>query len=810
MSKNSGISDREKRRAGRRFISVLLIVVLSAGLFCGCGKKGAGPGTSTGEEDTAALQGGEQDGGMGDKAGEDKGTERTAMGRYVETMVDLPENAGRAHGITVLTDGSLLVLDEALGRVVSKDGGKTWEAVSIPGIESMSDFTKKNYIFDMAASPDGTVAVLATIRNEEGDTSHPFLHVAKADGTVRRMEELPVSADDLYAYNIYFSPEGELFASVIGTGTVYQVDVEGETLTKVLTMEWRPDLMQFLGDYMLFLTYSDGITIYDRKAERWLEDDVLAEFMKQGSLGEYYVNDSYTVYMMPGEENVIYIAGKGGMYRHVVGGSAMEQVIDGALTSFSNPSMGMIGAVFFGENEFAVLFNQGRVALYHYDPEVPTVPEDMITVYSLEEQDSVRQAIAQFQTEHPDFFVKYEIGMSGSDAVSREDAIKKLNTELMAGKGPDVLILDKLPADSYAEKGILADLKPHIDSLTGDAVLLSNIVDAFTKGGQVYMMPVSFTIPMVAGRKEDLAGITDYASLADTVERIREEHPDAEIGRFFSEEAMVRWFLPVAATAFVDESGAVREDALLEYLTLTDRIYTASQEGLSDTAKESYGWQRESYKEESWVYQNYNSISQQADDFQLEGMELAMGMLNDLYGYQEILSLKYVEGLTDVEAKSFDGMSDGVFAPSVLVGLNASSAHQKEAEQFFDTIMGTQVQSLLYDGFMVNQSALQSQLSPQWKVFTNGGMDVDYGEVSSSIGGSTGDGREFHLDVHMPTKEEFQTLYELCGGVHTPYVENPAVDGAVIEIGAQYLAGNLSVDEAVRKIMAKVEIYMAE
>ncbi len=62
----------------------------------------------------------------------------------------------------------------------------------------------------------------------------------------------------------------------------------------------------------------------------------------------------------------------------------------------------------------------------------------------------------------------------------------------------------------------------------------------------------------------------------------------------------------------------------------------------------------------------------------------------------------------------------------------------------------------------------------------------------------------------MPGKEEFEALYDLCCKVKTPYMADPVVENAVVEIGAQYLEGNLSEEEAVRKIMAKVEIYMAE
>ena len=380
----------------------------------------------------------------------------------------------------------------------------------------------------------------------------------------------------------------------------------------------------------------------------------------------------------------------------------------------------------------------------------------------------------------------------------------------MAGKGPDVIILDELPVKSYEEKGILKDLKPHIDNFTGDAALLPNIVDAFTDEGSVYMMPVTFKLPMVAGRQENLAGITDYASLAAVAEKIKAERPAAEIGRFFSEEATMRWFLPVAATAFVEESGSINETKLAEYLSLTNSLYQTAVEGIADDTKETYGYQREAYNKGEYGYWHFNNIAQQYDDFMLRDMEIAIGMAEDVYGYMEMLSLKYCEGLEDVEMKSFDGMSAGVFEPAVLVGLNASAGHQEDAERFFDILMGYEVQNLLYDGFTVNDAALKSRLSPQWQIFQNGGMDMDYGEVCSSLSGTTGDGREWYLEIHMPTKEEFEELYNLCHSVKTPYLKDPVVESAVIEIGAQYLAGYLSEEEAVRKIMSKVEIYMAE
>ena len=43
--------------------------------------------------------------------------------------------------------------------------------------------------------------------------------------------------------------------------------------------------------------------------------------------------------------------------------------------------------------------------------------------------------------------------------------LKTLNADIMAGKGPDILVLDGLPIASYMEKGLLADLSDVLDEL---------------------------------------------------------------------------------------------------------------------------------------------------------------------------------------------------------------------------------------------------------------------------------------------------------------------------------------------------------
>lgn len=705
-----------------------------------------------------------------------------------------------------------MILDKEAGMLVSGDGGASWRAEAIPGIPDLAAFTKDNYIFTMKADTDGTIAVLSSPNTDGTGDFHTGLILTGPDGSTRTIPEL-TAAEEGYVHDIWFGPEGRLFAKVMGGSALYEVDTQSGEMRKYMALPNTPDLIQFQGDYMILLTAKDGITFYNMKEEKWVDDAVLADFMRQNYLDDYYCHETFSVYMVPGEENVIYVAGKGGVYRHAIGGAAMEQIIDGGLSTFSNPSISIVNMITLENNEFMVLFSSGRLVRYTYDPNVPTVPDELVTVYSLREEDKVRQAIAQYQAQNPQAFVRYEVGMSGSDAAGREDAIKKLNTELMAGAGPDILILDGLPMDSYIEKGVLLDLSDHISQMTGEQELLPNIVESFRQDGKIYGMPITFDIPAVLGKGDDLAQIHDLASLADTMERLREDNPGQEIISMFSEEVAVKWLLPVSAPAFVDETGNLDTKVLAEYLEEINRIYTASMDGLSDTLQKYNETRRELYRRsdaDDYYMEAYNSLGNVTGEFLMNEAVFAAGKLKNTYTFQEVLSVNKVEGYEEMRMAPLDGHCSHVFVPDVITGINASSTHPEDAQAFFDVLMGKEVQQLLYDGFVVNKAALESQLSPEWVVLSNGGMNVDYGEISSSIGGSMEDGREFTMNIYMPTREEYQELYDIFCKLDTPYIAQPVVEEALVEFGAQYLSGYLSLEEAVQKIKSKVDLYIAE
>lgn len=183
------------------------------------------------------------------------------------------------------------------------------------------------------------------------------------------------------------------------------------------------------------------------------QDPVLNEFIKPW-LGQYGDMHSrpYLLYMPQTQEEGIYVLTDKGLYHHTLYGSTVEQLIDGSLCSMSDPLKSFVNMVQLGD-AFWVLYSGGHLKQYVFDPTVSAVPENILRVWGLYEDNDIKRAVSAFGQAHPDIYITYEHPLGEDTGMTREDAMKVLSTELATGNGPDVLVLDELPYDTYVERG---------------------------------------------------------------------------------------------------------------------------------------------------------------------------------------------------------------------------------------------------------------------------------------------------------------------------------------------------------------------
>lgn len=696
------------KKAGRRIAAWLTAIVLMSGMLVGCGKSGLGA---------------DADGNAADGSGAAQGE---AMGRYVEKDVDLGGNALTDWNSRLFkqADGSFRLVDNSGFVLRSTDGGASWTREDLPWLAKMKEEDK--YIRTMAFGLDGTAAVVWTEPEEgSGEDGNGVqlkmdmqLTLVNPDGTLIPVT-INLEPEDMWLNAVYIADNGRIFATASGTN-LYEVKEDGSAERYLTVDGYSLELVQFHGNLMLL----DGLgidvpLIYDMEEREYIEDQVLAEFVKANFADRQgYAGKSHDLFLFSGGADALYLAGQAGVYRHVLGGSTMEQVIDGELNILGNPACQIMDMIATSDDEFLVVLTGEKMTRFVYDPNVPARPNEKLAVWSLEEDEVIRQTLSKYQKDNPEIFVEYEIGLEGN-TMTREDAIKNLNTRIMAGKGPDVLVLDNMPLASYIEKGTLLDMAPLLDGMSG-------------------------------------------------------------------------------------------EEAVTEFLVQTKRMYEAQTDGLPEEAVQTWEGDRAYYQEyespNGEVLEESDAIRTRHQAVHLLGgrRQFVAGVIEDVWEYNSQLSVSKVEGFADCAGIPMEGQCSNVIRARTLLGINAASTYQKQAQDFIKMALGLEIQTDILDGISVLPKAIRNNYENQWRIY----KDNDY--VSGMSGTYDLNEEEIIMPIRVPDEKAVDALLQWISAMDTAYVEDKTFENVIYEEGERYILEDKSLEEAIDSIDARLGIYLAE
>ena len=645
-----------------------------------------------------------------------------------------------------------------------------------------------------------------TGNEDEGSTDKICLIPAQGE---TKWFDVPADEFDIAA-SLCFSEDGSRLFVASMEPNIYEIDRETGTAKLFLAADIIPDMFCVWDNYMAVKSESGGVVLYALDTAERIDDDVITDFVNKNCVVNKQIAES-TYSIFPAEEEGVYLVCGKGVYRHVIGGTVMEQVINGGLSSLSDPMKHVVKMICTAEEGFMAAFSEGKVSSFTYDPEISTVPSQTLTAYSLTENDILRQAIIRYQGANPDVYVEYKVGMDEEGSVTREDAVKKLNTEIMAGKGPDFLILDGLPVNSYVEKGVLADLTPYLAELEKEEKILPNIKESFTADGKICMLPAAFTVSTYMTDKENMTEVSDLSALADMIEKLRSEHPGEGIWETYSEDMVLNALMPVSAPLWFAEAGQLNAAELSDYLEQTKRIYDACMEGLSEELLQVYLGRAENSVGSSDEFSAYNDLQGGGVQIVAGNEKVALGELKNAYNYAFMQSVKRSEngenGKNCQMALTPGNVKDS-FRPYALMGVSAASGQTELAGGLLLEALSKDMQRMIYPvGFPVNEAGLETYLE------TLGGQLPEWGkpgEPFSGYGFGDDNGLMVTMSVYVPTEQETKELYDLLSSVRTPYLSDAVVEDAVKEAGKHYLEGKCSLEEAVEFVQKKISIYMSE
>lgn len=778
----------------RNFATVMSVCVAAGSIagFTGCGKEAVS---------SQSDEGGKKD------------TEEKAMGRYLEEDLAVPEGCSQIIAMELLENETLrLVYFTADGVQVSdsKDKGKTWETP-----KSMREMAKADDSLEFGSSvaiakDGGIFTTFLEMQDEENYVLHYF-YISPTG----KAKELDLNETmDGYIFRCVFSDKGNLLLS--SSNGVQEINPQDGSVIHTYDEGSVVSIFDTVGSRLISVVDTE-IHYYDMETGKPLEEEeVLTKEISSNpdNLETTGMGINNLLFIEGDEKDSLFYVSHDGIYRYAFGGSVVEQVADGKLNSLSSPDIVFTdmardkdGAFYLAVSDMSQSDPVGRICKYVYSKDTPAVPDTELTVYSLADDDFLRQAAAAFQKKYPDIYLNLETGMTGEDAVTETDALKALNTEIMAGKGPDILLMDGIAADTYIEKGMLEDLS----GILKDADILENIIEPYKDGeGKIYQMPVKFGIPYMQGKKEYVDAISDLTSMADTIESHKEEYTKDTLpfSSSYSPYMLLKGLVAVNMSAWVNEDGTLNQAAVQEFLEQTNRIYQSAKAPAEELLA-SFGTTVEEMEEANEVRNLYSEYGAVFSQFGVGGLSLIEGSnilgTGGVYSPSDLRSIYSVEQQGDsISGKLWNGQTKDAFIPQKVVGISAKSSEKEAAEKFASYLFSDEGQRVGSSNGLPVRKSVYEDVS-YW--FGNA-KEGDVTSVTSSTNNQTGESVE--LNIVQPGEDMIREMQELGKTLTTPVKENRMILSAVLDAGASYIKGEISVEEAVEKAVSQVDLYLSE
>lgn len=749
----------KKRMKSSITASLLVVSTLAAAWLTGCsGAKNEKVTDNTGV--SSSISGSENSGGS------------PAKGRYMEGEIALPEEVAQMKLLSCLLkeDKSLEFYfkgenDEILSYSYGKEG---WVSQELP-FQPLDEEKKKN-ISSVVKGKDGNCYL-----GGYGQGNKYHLYMVDGSGTLTEVFEDAFSVPEGRQYgpmpDFYaILPDGSLLMSTMSDAAVFSKD--GKKLFSIPQDMIGTDVRN-----SVYATDSSYLTL--------LNGQIVCYDIGTGEPSASYPMPSQVssgtgrLVLYEDEDKSIYAAGQTGLYHIGKGGTIWEQIIDGSLNSMGRQDIYLKHFYPGADQDYFGIFQKSEVGetiliRYTYDENVDTVPPTTLTVYSLRDSATVRQAASMMQKDNPDVRVDLRISVEDESEEVTEDVIRALNTELLNGKGADVLILDGLPAKSYENKGILLDLKEVIGGV--EPKLLPGLTKGFTReDGKIYYLPARIKLPVVYGEPEAVKALTSL----NAMEAYEGGTPLLAQDTYGN---VIRLTARTCYQELFDESGALRDGMLGKWLSAVK------------SAGEKAGIKSEYTLEEFEKLGVNNDVMadgfgrQDAYSFAGKKCAAAAELLSSINN--SMLTVAAADtGAWQLENKNH------TFVPATLVGINASTEQRETAEEFVRTLFGPQVQNeMLWDGFAVRNDSLEQWMEEEKESVESVGM---YGS-------------DFVLQAQWPSTERREEIYSLLREANLPLVVDESIIDMVIAGSKDYFDKKEPLERAVQTIENKIRLYMAE
>lgn len=650
---------------------------------------------------------------------------------YQADKIEKPKDISKIQFLVYLEEGTLRIGGSGQSgeeRTVwdSKNNGKDW--ILAGDSEQLSELKNQNAFYKY--SSDGKFYVVE-------------------DQTIRLYEDTQPSTINIV--------EGESYLDSALCGQDFYLLVEDETGTK-------------------------QIRKYDLSEQIWenMENEELVQALKKTTGYGCLTADPLAEMLYTEGEGIVKYCVEKDETTHAIN----EEVLSGCIDTINEP---ITGLAVQGENivvctagksgsESNLYFLQKEQTKKTEKDKTDTGKNTVLKIYSLKENSMIRSSLAFFRREHTDISINYTVGYTGEDGFSVSDAIRKLNTEIMADEGPDIIVLDNLPVEEYISKGVLEPVTDIVNEKKDE--IFFNMIEGYNKESEIFCVPTTFRIPVIIGNSEVVSAESSKA----VIDQMEQQESPVLTRQDFPYAAMYMF-----VTSDMVEKDGMNEEKLTAYYNdllrlkemgnVTDKIVGESDYSMNQTV-------------DIFPY----GESDVPSDIYFGEAKAGVGQIAYVDSY---IKLNSARKQADIQFDYLNKSGGNYYIPTEVLGINSRSSYKDAAKEFLSLYLTEEVQNTNTMGFSINRNSMRNSAavtdSPQY-----------YSTIYKNLEDTSG------LDLYTLSTDEFNELLQFVELADTPVRVDAVVTETVMEQADKILYEGLDVQTAVKTVCDKINLYLKE
>lgn len=645
-------------------------------------------------------------------------------------------------------------------------------------IEKPKDISKIQFLIYLE---DGTLRIGGSGQSGEERTVWDSKNNGKDWILAGDSEQLPELKNQNAFYK--YSSDGKFYVVEDQTIWLYE-DTQPSTINIVEGESYLDSALCGQDFYLLVEdeTCTKQIRKYDLSEQIWenMENEELVQVLKKTTGYGCLAADPLAEMLYTEGEGIVKYCVEKDETTHAIN----EEVLSGCIDTINEP---ITGLAVQGENivvctagksgsESNLYFLQKEQTKKTEKDKTDTGKNTVLKIYSLKENSMIRSSLAFFRREHTDISINYTVGYTGEDGFSVSDAIRKLNTEIMADEGPDIIVLDNLPVEEYISKGVLEPVTDIVNEKKDE--IFFNMIEGYNKESEIFCVPTTFRIPVIIGNSEVVSAESSKA----VIDQMEQQESPVLTRQDFPYAAMYMF-----VTSDMVEKDGMNEEKLTAYYNdllrlkemgnVTDKIVGESDYSMNQTV-------------DIFPY----GESDVPSDIYFGEAKAGVGQIAYADSY---IKLNSARKQADIQFDYLNKSGGNYYIPTEVLGINSRSSYKDAAKEFLSLYLTEEVQNTNTMGFSINRNSTRNSAavtdSPQY-----------YSTIYKNLEDTSG------LDLYTLSTDEFNELLQFVELADTPVRVDAVVTETVMEQADKILYEGLDVQTAVKTVCDKINLYLKE